>query len=419
MDHLLECTTCGQRYQSSGCEPGMRSYCEKCGQLLEASNRGEVWKTLFLSIACLVLLVPANIYPILRFSFQGQWSEGEIVTGSILLYLQHSPIVAAAVFFTSVIAPFALHFMVTSACILLLGGWFPRMARKLWRLLFEFQEWGMIDVYLLALGVGAIKLLSMGSVEPRTGLWMMILFVLTSGLCLGGLSPCAIWGEFRRRSDERREARLEHNAISCHHCGNVQLPADEDPECEICESPLHEHDIDDRRVWAYLWGAVALYIPANLLPVMTMTLLGHTGDYTVMGGILYLWDEQSYVPACIVFLGSIIVPCIKIGSLFYLLIAYKRHRHQREQTRLFLIVKTMGRWSMVDIFVLAVLVALGQMGTVATIEPRLGAVAFCGVVILTMFSANNFQARWIWSEPDALPTPPSSTPYAPGTQATN
>ena len=109
-----------------------------------------------------------------------------------LIHAQNSAFVGSMVLFTSIIAPFALHLMVTAACSFLLLGWFPRLTRHLWRLLFEFQEWGMIDVYLLALGVGAIKLLSMGSVEPRPALWMMLLFVLISGVCLGSLNPCAI-----------------------------------------------------------------------------------------------------------------------------------------------------------------------------------------------------------------------------------
>src|SRR5271170_2954243 len=118
--YQLQCTTCGTRYQSNGCDHGMRSYCENCGQMLEASSRGQVLRTLLLSLSCLILLVPANLYPILRFSFQGQWTESRIITGSILLVQQNSPVVGIMVFFTSVVAPFALHLMVTVACIGLL-----------------------------------------------------------------------------------------------------------------------------------------------------------------------------------------------------------------------------------------------------------------------------------------------------------
>jgi paraquat-inducible protein A len=395
----------------------MRSYCENCGQILETSSRGQVLRTLLLSLSCLVLLVPANIYPILRFSCQGQWTQTQIITGSILLTEQGSPIVGAMVLFTSVIAPFALHIMVSAACIFLLGGWFPRLTRHLWRLLFEFQEWGMIDVYLLALAVGAIKLLGLGSIEPKPALWVMLLFVLLSGVCLGSLNPSAIWNQLRLGMVPKNPAPPDRDALACHHCGTVAETASQE-SCEICDTALHPFEIDDRRTWAYLLTTVALYVPANVLPVMNMSLLGDAENYTIMGGIMYLWHDGDILPAIIVFCGSIIVPIAKITALFFLLFSYKWGVFQKQQTRLFLIVKTIGRWSMVDVFVLAVLVALGQMGVVATIEPEAGAIAFCGVVIFTIFAANSFQPRWIWT----YQKPTSSTRnelYAHGSHVTN
>ncbi len=413
----LECTTCGQRYVSNGCADGMRSYCENCGQMLEASSRGQVLRTLMLSLACLVLLVPANIYPIMRFSCQGQWTQTQLITGSILLTEQGSPVVGAMVLFTSVIAPVALHLMVSAACIFLLGGWFPRLTRRLWRLLFEFQEWGMIDVFLLALAVGAIKLLGIGSIEPKPALWIMLLFVLLSGICLGSLNPVAIWNQLRLGMPPKEPSPAPENMLACHHCGTVANDSNQEA-CEVCDTPLHVYEINDRQMWAYLLTTVALYIPANVLPVMNMSLLGDAEDYTIMGGIMYLWNDGDYLPAIIVFCGSIIVPIAKITALFFLLFSYKWNVFQKQQTRLFQIVKSIGRWSMVDVFVLAVLVALGQMGVVATIEPKAGAIAFCGVVIFTILAANSFQPRWIWTYQKASPSTEKEI-YAHGTHATN
>jgi len=385
--------------------------------MLEASSRGQVLRTLLLSLSCLILLVPANFYPILRFSCQGQWTQTQIVTGAILLTQQGSPIVGVMVLFTAVLAPIALHLMVTTACAFLLFGWFPRFTRHLWRLLFEFQEWGMIDVYLLALAVGAIKLLSLGSVEPKPALWLMLLFVLISGICLGSLNPSAIWNQLRQSMTPKSPAPFGYRRPACHHCGTVA--ADDSQEtCEVCEEAFHSEEIDDRKTWAYLLTTIALYVPANVLPVMNMSLLGDAQDYTIMGGILYLWHDGDYLPAIIVFCGSIIVPIAKISALFFLLFSYKWGVFQKQQTRLFLIVKTIGRWSMVDVFVLAVLVALGQMGVVATIEPKAGAIAFCGVVIFTIFAANSFQPRWIWTYNETSPKT-RNEPYAHGKPATN
>jgi paraquat-inducible protein A len=396
---IIECLTCGERYETLDPEQdSVRTYCSRCDQKLEERNKGLIWQALFLSIACLVLLVPANLYPILRFSFQGQWSETRIITSALLLLHDNSPVVAFAIFFTAVIAPFALHGMITTACIGLLTGSFPRFTRSLWRILFEFAEWGMIDVYLIALGVGAIKLLSMGSIEPKPGLWVVLLFVLVSGLCMASLNSSAVWSEIRSRQAQRKDSTL--SGPTCFHCGSVQDESGE-PDCAVCEAPLHARSMDKSKVWCYLIAAACLYLPANLLPVMNMKILDVHADYTIMGGILFLWEEHDYVPAIIVFLGSIVVPIVKMVAIFLLLFSHQIKRNQKQQTTLYLWVKTLGRWSMVDIFVLGVLVALGQMGVVATIEPKAGGIAFCGVVICTMFAANGYQPWWIWSKAES------------------
>ena len=408
---FIECLTCGEQYEALDAErDSVRTYCPRCGQKLEERNKGLAWQTLFLSLSCLVLLVPANLYPIIRFSFQGQWRETHLITSAILLFQQQSPIVAFAIFFTAIIAPFALHGMITAACVGLLTGWFPRFTRSLWRLLFEFAEWGMIDVYLIALGVGAIKLLSMGSIEAKTGLWIVLLFVLISGLCMASLNPAAIWSELRLRQARAKLPATGAPTATCYHCGSVQ-EAGEEHDCTICAAPMHARSRDKTAVWCYLIGAFFLYFPANFLPVMNMKILEIHSDYTIMGGIIFLWEEHDYVPAIIVFLGSMVVPVVKMVALFFLLFSYRTRRSQAQQTALYLWVKTLGRWSMVDIFVLGVLVALGQMGVVATIEPKPGGVAFCGVVICTMFAANGYQAWWIWDKPESV----KENEYAHGT----
>ena len=411
----LECTTCGERYHAAASTGDVRSYCLECGTKLEQYSHNQVLRTLLLSTASLVLLIPANVYPLLRFSFQGQWRENEIITGSVLLFQQNSPVVAFAVFFTSVVAPFVLHGMISTAALGMLTGWYPRLTRNLWRWLFEFEEWGMIDVYLVALGVGAIKLLSMGSVDPEPGLWMVLLFVLTSGICVGSMNACAIWTEWRMRHAEKDDVPeiTDGASVTCYHCGTVQAE-DAVESCLICRAPLHQRELDESKTWAYLLAAVALYVPANVLPVMNLSIVGDKADYTVMGGIMYLWREDDYLPASIVFCGSVIVPVLKMVVLFALLFTHRLGRYQKFQTALYRVVKTLGRWSMVDLFVLGVLVALGQMGVVATVEPKLGAVAFCGVVIFTMFAANSYQAWWIWTR---HPDPKTDKTYAYGTSS--
>ncbi len=150
--------------------------------------------------------------------------------------------------------------------------------------------------------------------------------------------------------------------------------------------------------WALLIAAIIAYVPANLYPVMTVVSLGKSQSDTIISGVIYLFAHGDWPLGLIVFVASVLVPLLKMLALLYLLITVQRKSHLRNQTRtrLYRVVELVGRWSMVDIFVVALLAALVNVGAVATIEPGTGAIAFSAVVILTMFAAMNFDPRLIW-----------------------
>jgi paraquat-inducible protein A len=141
-----------------------------------------------------------------------------------------------------------------------------------------------------------------------------------------------------------------------------------------------------------------LYVPANLLPMMkTSSLFGSQSD-TIMSGVVYFWTSGSWYLALIIFFASVMVPLLKMLALMLLLVSVQRRTPwQREQrARLYRLVEFVGRWSMLDIYVVAVIVALVQLKALATIQPGEGAIAFGAVVVLTMFAALTFDPRLIW-----------------------
>jgi len=152
------------------------------------------------------------------------------------------------------------------------------------------------------------------------------------------------------------------------------------------------------RTWALLITAMILYIPANVLPMMhTSSLFGSQSD-TIMSGVVYFWTSGSWYLALIIFFASIMVPMLKMIALVLLLVTtQRRSRWQLQQrTKLYRVVEFVGRWSMLDIYVVAVIVALVQLQALATITPGPGAIAFGGVVVLTMFAAMAFDPRLMW-----------------------
>ena len=186
---------------------------------------------------------------------------------------------------------------------------------------------------------------------------------------------------------------------NCQVCGklsNAKLV-----HCPRCSSNIYLRKPNCiQHTLAYLITACILYIPANLLPITTTTQLGREIESTIIGGVILLWEHGSYPVALIIFIASIIVPIAKIIALFWLCwsVASKHTHRRRERTLLYRITEFVGRWSMIDVFVVAILVALIQLGGILTIQPGGAALAFATVVIITMFAAFSFDPRLIWDE---------------------
>lgn len=169
--------------------------------------------------------------------------------------------------------------------------------------------------------------------------------------------------------------------------------------CPRCAAPLrHRKPRSLQRAWALLLTAATLYIPANALPVMTLTTLGQSEPDTILTGVVQLFQAGMWEIGALVFLASITIPLLKIASLAYLLLSIQLGAglFPKEQTRLYRAIEYIGRWSMIDMFMLSILVALVQLGQVATVAPGPGAVCFAAVVVLTMFATSSFDPRLLW-----------------------
>lgn len=199
-----------------------------------------------------------------------------------------------------------------------------------------------------------------------------------------------------------RERAARRGLLLCHACRLVSRAANPHPLCPRCGAALHARKPDSlARTWALTLTAYILYVPANLLPVMTVVMSGRGEPDTIMSGIKELLLAGMWPLALLVFFASITVPVLKLLVLTYLLVSvqFRSRWRPRERTVLYRLTESVGRWSMIDIFVIAILVALVKLGSLATIDAGPGAVAFGGVVVITMLAAMSFDPRLIW---DAL-----------------
>ena len=188
------------------------------------------------------------------------------------------------------------------------------------------------------------------------------------------------------------------NCLVCEQLNRAPAGADA-ASCARCGAAIHARKPESiRRAWAFLVAAMMLYIPANILPVLHTGSLFETQTDTILSGVLHLWRTGSGALALIIFVASIVVPIAKIGSLSFLLWSAQRRSpwNPQRRARLYRTTAWIGRWSMVDIFVGAVLVALVQFSAFASIEPAPGAIAFGAVVVLTMLASMSFDPRATW-----------------------
>jgi paraquat-inducible protein A len=189
----------------------------------------------------------------------------------------------------------------------------------------------------------------------------------------------------------------------CHELNRQEADTDEQV-CTRCGALVHARRPNSVvRTWALLITAAILYIPANVLPIMTVSSLGQGDPSTIMSGVIQLVQHGMIPIAAVVFIASILVPTFKLVGIALLLYSVQRRQplSARQRIWMYRLIEFIGRWSMLDIFVIAVLVAVVNFGRLASVEANLGAIAFASVVILTMLAAVTFDPRLIWDNTES------------------
>ncbi len=193
--------------------------------------------------------------------------------------------------------------------------------------------------------------------------------------------------------------------LQCRVCSGLshaprQLKRFEVMHCSRCGARMAfpQHSTSVEVTWALLIAAAILYIPANLLPIMSVYMLGAGQPDTIITGVYHLLEAGQWPLALIVFVASIVVPLLKLFTLSFLLISIQRRSHwrQHDRMRLYRITEYVGRWSMVDVFVIAILTGLVQFGNLARVDANLGSLSFAAVVVLTMLAARTLDEHLIW-----------------------
>jgi paraquat-inducible protein A len=396
---LAECHDCGLRYELGPVPASMTAVCRRCGAVLLRVPVNSLDRALALTVTGLVLIIVANTMPFMSLSIQGRFQQASLITGVIEFVQQGLWPLAAVVLFTSVVAPML---KLGATGYVLLGLRLPRPPSDLpivFRWLRSLGPWSMIEVYLLGVFVAYVKLIDLARIEIGIACYALGILLLVMVAIDFTLSPELVWRRMEERGVVRKPAAKGGPLLLCEVCNALASVGPHGTACPRCGAHRHFRKPNSiTRAWALLVTALILYIPANVYPVMTVISFGSGEPDTILSGVKALFLAGMWPLALLVFFASITVPVLKILGLAFLLMATQRGSRWRlrDRTVLYRIVESVGRWSMIDIFMLSILAGLVRLGSIATIAPGAGAVSFAAVVIITMFAAAAFDPRLMW-----------------------
>ncbi len=419
LDCLMACPGCDLLLEEVPLEPGQVARCPRCDTRLRIPRRNTISNTLAMSASGLLLYLPAILLPLMTLDTIGMKESASIVDGVIGFYRQGYLLVALIVLLTSVLFPLVKLSLIFAISVLLKLGRFPRGFARGFRLFCHLDEWGMVEVYLIGILVTIIKIYGMAHITYGTGFFCFIGLVLaTVGITLV-LDEHVFWRMIEGRGSEDEAAHrpscsgrqhplagrtaLSAGLVQCHDCHKlmpwVEAAPDEIVLCPRCGARLHPRKTDSlARTWALVATSLILFVPANVLPIMQVETLGSPENSTIMDGIIYFFKEGSYGIGVVILTASILVPLFKILGMTVILLSirYRWKSWLRHKTWMFRFIEFIGRWSMLDIYVIALLGVLIDFGLLSAIHPAPAATYFAAVVLCTMFAAISFDSRILW-----------------------
>lgn len=405
---LRACRACDMVSAIPVLRPGEHASCPRCGHVLARRHLHPVQRSIALAMSALLTLLIAVAFPFISMDTNGLDTQIELPQTAVTLVDVHQPLVALIVSCTAFILP-ALYLI---GVMLMQANVLRRVPRAysdvIARLFSRLHPWMMADVFMVAALVSLVKLTDIGEVQLGASFWAYCVFALL--LLMTTRSVDIDWLWYRLAGEPPPDTSIhcgmnaaEQHATGCTTCGLINtLPASTTATtyaCSRCGSTLHMRKPNSLEfTWALLITAAVLYIPANAYPMMITTSLGQTHSSTIIGGMLELWQHGSEPIAVVIFVASVLVPIIKM-LILVLLTCLAQHPgplSAQQKTRLYRLTELIGRWSMVDVFVVAIMVALIQSGNLMSVLPGPAALAFCAVVITTMLAAMAFDPRLLW-----------------------
>ncbi len=404
------CPQCDLMLQIPDIQPGSKAACPRCHTTLQTNWSEPRKRSTGYALAALFMLVLANLFPFINMKVAGFSSEINLMRiPQIMVDEDYSSLASLFLLFVQGVPAFCMLTIVLLVNgVPLPGG----LKRALTKILFQLKSWGMAEIFLAGVLVSFVKLMAYGDIGIGTSFIPWCLFCVLQLRAFQCTDRRMLWQKVAPLPDLPAQpiaatSGLRQGLRSCACCTAVL--ASDQLQCPRCHSRGHARRRNSLQwTMALLITSLLLYIPANLLPIMVTEALGNKITSTIMAGVVLLWGEGSYPVALVIFIASVMVPSLKMLAIGWLCWdAKKTNGKPRDGERMhtiYEVVEFVGRWSMIDVFVIAVLSALVRMGQLMNIYPAVGAVLFALVVILTMFAAIMFDPRLSWDKKEEKST---------------
>ena len=418
----LLCRACDLVVQVPPYKKGVTCICPQCKSELRSGSRVSLYNLAVVSIASVIMLFTSVTLPFMTISSLGISQSMSLTSIVFVLHKNWSLLVAIFLLFTFC-CPLIMHLIVIG--IVFFGLKVNRFIANTYTFCHRFC---MVDVFLLGVMVSLIKLVSLADISFHPGFTSAIVFSVLMVWCYSHGSPYKIWNLIRPHDEELRNATvgmrgIDQGLIMCRHCGMVYKRKGRksnklDQELESSKiscaddkylyrgehtCPRCGHSNDNRSVMMYqktaalLIAAVILYIPSNVYPIMFTNYLGSNVGSDILDGVISLWGMGSYFVASVILIASICIPIAKILCILLLLYItkYGFKGYPSRYNKLYRIILFIGRWSMIDVFVVIIMATVVRM-SVLTISPGIAVVFFCFTVLVTMLAAEEYDERMLW-----------------------
>lgn len=383
---------------------GEASSCPRCGHTLSRHLPEQERRPIAYGFAAIIMFVLSNAFTFMSFSAKGVGQEMTFLQCITTLVDQGYLFLGAVLSLTLIGLPLVYMGSIMLVLWRVDKDLHSNALRSLGRLLCRIKPWLMVDVFLIGVLISLVKLMGMADIKMGLSFWAFVGYTLLLIKMISSLDRMWLWQRLFGPSephgvtvDDDEASAMSAGLVGCHICGALSDAGAD--SCKRCGEHLHSRKPGGlNRTWALLFTSIILYVPANLYPIMDTVFLGDDSPSTILGGVLVLWAMGSYPIAAVIFFASVVVPLVKILALLWLCYMVQRGQGTSPlgKLKLYRMTEFVGRWSMIDVFVVAILAGLIRLDNLMTIYPGPAAVAFAGVVLVTMVAAMSFDSRLIW-----------------------